>query len=154
MMETSTHSGTSPRGSVRVWETETGAPVSPTAAVPPPTYAPPPTTYTVNSYPPLLPVQQYLYPAVSPTAAYWAPETPPPSPCFFATGGGGAGGAGGDADALKAEAQRISKDAFAVGTQVYGGVKSAVASETTQGLFRSVGDMVAGAYEKLRGAAM
>lgn len=138
-METSTYTGTSPRGSAAVFEgVETVTGVSPYV---PASYV----TYPWTSVQHLQ--QQYVYPTVSPAAAtYWAPETPrgDGGQCVFPNEG--------ETEAIKAEAQRISRDALAVGTQVYGGVKSAVSSEATQGLLRSVGEMVVDAYGRLRGS--
>ncbi|KAL8275557.1 hypothetical protein Esti_000508 [Eimeria stiedai] len=107
---------------------------------------PPPAVQRVvysNPIPDYIPVttkQQYYYVQQPPTATGWAPEA---SNQWLLPSGE-------EAESIKFAAQRIGLDAAAAGSHVYGGVKSAVNSEVTQGLFRSVGELVADAYNRIR----
>ncbi|KAL8455918.1 hypothetical protein Emag_000292 [Eimeria magna] len=92
------------------------------------------------SYIPVTTKQQYYYVQQPVTNTAWAPEA---SNQWLLPSGE-------EAESIKSVAQRIGQDAAAAGSHVYGGVKTAVNSEVTQGLFRSVGELVADAYNRIK----
>ncbi|KAL8429366.1 hypothetical protein Efla_001204 [Eimeria flavescens] len=93
-----------------------------------------------QAYCPMPHQQQYYYVQQPARAATWASEAANKQSCMPT---------GGEKESIKAAAQRIGQDAAAAGSQVYGGVKTAVNSEVTQDFFRSVGDLVADAYNSI-----
>ncbi|KAL8436386.1 hypothetical protein ACSSS7_001786 [Eimeria intestinalis] len=92
------------------------------------------------NYIPVTTKQQYYYVQPPPTTTAWAPEA---SNQWLLPSGE-------EAESLKSVAQRIGQEAAAAGSQVYGGVKTAMNSEVTQGLFRSVGELVTDAYNRIK----
>ncbi|KAL8452270.1 hypothetical protein Emed_001431 [Eimeria media] len=94
------------------------------------------------SYIPVATKQQYYYVQQPQTTTAWAPEASSSNQWLLPSGE--------EAESIKSVAQRIGQDAAAAGSHVYGGVKTAVNSEVTQGLFRSVGELVADAYNRIK----
>lgn len=136
LAEASTYSSLSCCTTERTWD----APVPVTTTV----YARPPHPQTqkvvYNSYAVPSPrVSQQVYYAQT-AQMYWADGNQ--DQCVLPKGE--------EAANIRAAAQRIGQDAASTGTQVYGKVKNAVDSDVTQGIFRSVGDLVSGAFEKMK----